>query len=337
MNRDTFVIEGRPRWEELDALAKRAGRRPDSLGPTGVRRLGALYRHAAADLAVARRRFPSDPIVASLEVLVGRARHLVYDSEARATSLREFLSHGYWRRVRERPALLLVALVLLLGPAVLGAVWAYADPAGAGSFVPGAFGAVTEPKRHGADLGLGVDLRSALATRIFTNNIRVTFFAFAGGMTAGLLTAAMLMFNGLLLGVIGGLAFSSGNGNVFTQLVTAHGVLELSCIAVAGAAGLRVGWAIVRPGSGRRGQALRREARAAAEIALGTAPWLVVAGLVEGFITPAGLGLPVVVVTGVGLGALYWTLVLWRGRPATTDSPSASAGAAFTTAPSPSS
>ena len=95
-----------------------------------------------------------------------------------------------------------------------------------------------------------------------------------------------------MLGVVGGLAIGAGNGRPFFELVTAHGVLELSCIVVSGAAGLRLGWAIIDPGNRTRGEALREEARAAIEIVLGTAPWLVVAGLVEGFLTPSGTGLP---------------------------------------------
>jgi hypothetical protein len=91
-------------------------------------------------------------------------------------------------------------------------------------------------------------------------------------------------------------------------------VLELSCIVVAGAAGLRLGWAIVHPGHRTRGAALRDEARATIEMVLGTAGWLVVAGLVEGFVTPAGVGFGAVLVIGIGLGALFWGLVLWRGR-----------------------
>src|SRR5450432_4031762 len=112
------------------------------------------------------------------------------------------------------------------------------------------------------------------------------------------------------------MAIGAGNGRSFFELVTAHGVLELSCIIVAGAAGLRLGWAIVDPGNRTRGEALRQEARAAIEIFLGTAPWLVVAGLVEGFLTPSGTGLPTVLAVGFSLGAVYWGLVLWRGTPA---------------------
>jgi uncharacterized membrane protein SpoIIM required for sporulation len=159
-----------------------------------------------------------------------------------------------------------------------------------------------------------VDDQAQLASEIFTNNITVTMLAFAGGIAFGLGTAYVLLTNGVLLGAVAGLAVGAGNGRPFFELVTAHGVLELSCIAVAGAAGLRMGWALVHPGYRRRGTALREEARAAVEIVLGTAAWLVVAGLVEGFLTPAGLGLVPVLVVGFGLGALYWGLVLWRGR-----------------------
>jgi uncharacterized membrane protein SpoIIM required for sporulation len=117
------------------------------------------------------------------------------------------------------------------------------------------------------------------------------------------------------LGAVAGLAIGAGNGRPFFELVLAHGVLELSCIAVAGAAGLRLASAIVDPGTRSRMDALRTEARASVEIVLGTAVWLVVAGLVEGFLTPAGKGLTVVLIVGLGLGALYWGLVFWRGAP----------------------
>jgi uncharacterized membrane protein SpoIIM required for sporulation len=307
------------RWRDLDALVSRAGRRAESLGPDGVRRLGALYRAVAADLALARRRFVGDPTVARLEALVARARPLVYDRARRGGSVAEFATTGYWRRVRERPALLLISALLLFGPWVLAAVWAVRDPGAASGVVPSEYRSVTEPRERGTDLGLTTDRQAAFSSEIFTNNIRVTIVAFAGGIAAGIGTAALLVYQGVLFGAITGLAIWAGNGASFFELVTAHGVLELSCIVVASAAGLRMGWALVSPGHRRRGVALAAEARVAVEIVLGTAPWLVLAGLVEGFITPRGLGLGPVIVIGASLGALYWALVLWRGRPARDD------------------
>jgi uncharacterized membrane protein SpoIIM required for sporulation len=278
-----------------------------------VRRLGALYRASAADLALARRRFAGDPTVVRLETLVTRARPLVYDRAGRGASVAEFATTGYWRRVRERPGLLLVAALLLFGPWVLASVWAVRDPGAASGVVPSEYRSVTEP-RESTDLGLTPDQQAAFSSEIFTNNIRVTIFAFAGGIAAGLGTAALLVYQGVLFGAITGLSIWAGNGEPFFELVTAHGVLELSCVVVASAAGLRMGWSLVNPGHRRRGVALAAEARVAVEIVLGTAPWLVLAGLVEGFVTPRGLGLGPVIVVGFALGAVYWALVLWRGR-----------------------
>jgi uncharacterized membrane protein SpoIIM required for sporulation len=296
-------------------LVERAGKRPARLGPDGVRLLGTRYRAAAADLATARRRFAGDPVVARLDGLVGRARQLVYESASRQGTLREFISHGYWRRVRERPVPLLIAALFLFAPALLAGYWAWRDPGRASGLVPSQYQSVTEPRPAGKDLGVPVDEQATLATTIFTNNIVVAALAFAGGISLGLGTAYVLLQNGVMLGAFAGLAIGAGNSRPFFELITAHGVLELSCIVVAGAAGLRVGWAIVHPGYRRRGVALREEARAAVEMLLGTAACLVVAGLVEGFITPKGLGLGPVFGIGFTLGAIYWGLVLWRGAP----------------------
>ena len=97
------------------------------------------------------------------------------------------------------------------------------------------------------------------------------------------MTVYALFFNGLMLGTIAGLAIGAGNGVAFLRLVSSHGPLEISCIVVGGVAGLRVGWALIRPGVLRRGTSLRREAVPAVEIAAGTVPWLVVCGFCEGF------------------------------------------------------
>jgi uncharacterized membrane protein SpoIIM required for sporulation len=314
-NLDDFVAARAPSWDELERLIRAARNRPARLGADGVLQLGGLYRGAAADLAHARREYPGHPIVARLEQLVARARQLVYHGSNSRGTLREFVSRGYWRRVRERPLLLVTAIMCFAVPALLAGYWAWRDPGAASGLVPAAFESVTEPRPAGQDLGLSVDEQTDMAARIFTNNIRVTMLAFAGGMLLGLGTLFVLLFNGVMIGAIAGLAIGAGNGRSFFELVVAHGVLELSCIAVGGLAGLRLASGIVDPGNRPRGEALRDEARAAVELVLGTAAWLVVAGLVEGFVTPAGTGLTTVLVVGFGLAALFWGLVWWRGAP----------------------
>ena len=311
MKLDRFVDEREPGWTSLRALLDEAGAKPERLGPSRLRQLGSLYRAAAADLAFARRAFPHEPETRRLERLVIDARQLVYSDAGPRRSLREFLSHGYWRRVRERPWALATALLLLFGPMVLASVWAIDDPAAAIGVVPGQFQGAADPGGGGAG-SLGAGDEAALSSEIFTNNIRVTFLAIAGGILAGLGTAAVTIYNGGFIGAILGLTIENGASGELLRLVLPHGVLELSCIAVAACAGLRIGWALVSPGYLTRGESLRREARPAMELVLGTMPWLVLAGLVEGFVT-GDLGLTGAIVVGGGLGVLYWGLVIWRG------------------------
>jgi uncharacterized membrane protein SpoIIM required for sporulation len=312
---DEFVNERAPVWAELEQLVDRAGNKPSKLGADGVRRLGSTYRATAADLAIARRQFPGDPLLGRLERLVNRARTTVYHSARRGGTLRDFVVRGYWRSVRERIGLVAIAAVCLFGPALLGGYWAWRDPGAAGGLVPSEFQYVSEPRTRGQDWGVSVDDQAAFSSEIFTNNIRVAIVAFAGGILLGVGALYMLITNGLILGATFGIAVGVGNGPPLFQQVLAHGFLELSCIAVAGAAGLRIGWAIIDPGSRPRGVALREESRAAAEMLLGTAAWLVVAGLVEGFVTPSGQALGTVLVIGIGLAVLFWGGIFWLGRP----------------------
>jgi Stage II sporulation protein M len=193
-------------WAELGGLVRRAGGRPDRLGPDGVLRLGALYRAAAADLSEARRRFPGDPVVSHLQDLVGSARGLVYRSPGRRGSILSFFRRDYWRLIAERPLPLLIAAVCLLAPAGLAAGWAVNDPPAASGLVPEEYRSVAEPRDRSGLREIPADERAALSSEIFVNNIRVSFLAFAGGIAAGILGAGLLAFNGILLGVVFGLA-----------------------------------------------------------------------------------------------------------------------------------
>jgi uncharacterized membrane protein SpoIIM required for sporulation len=314
MHPDAFAATRGPAWEDLAGLTAAARGRAWRLPAADVLRLGARYREAAADLAYARRRFGDDPVTRRLEILVLRARPLVYGAPARRGSLTSYLARGYWRAVAERPKPLIGAWLLLIVPAVLAGLWALSDPSAAGGLVPASLRSVSEPQHKGLALH-GAGEHAGVSIDIFINNIQVTFLAFAGGITLGLLTAYVLATNGILLGVVAGLATSAGNGGDLLRLVAGHGVLELSCIAVAAAAGLRVGWSLVEPGAGTRAEALRAEAGRSVGIVLGTMPWLVLAGLVEGFVTGT-YSTAVVLPLGLALGALYWGLVITLGRGA---------------------
>ena len=111
--------------------------------------------------------------------------------------------------MRERPWALATALLLLFGPMVLAAVWAIDDPAAALGVVPPQFQSAAEP--GGGPGSLAGATQAAISSEIFTNNIRVTFLVIAGGILAGLGTAAVTIFNGGFIGAIVGLTIENGN------------------------------------------------------------------------------------------------------------------------------
>ena len=311
MKVDRFISEREGDWRELDSLLSDKHRRRRR-GVPDVLRLAALYRGAAADLALARRGHPGDPVVVRLESLVVRARQAVYAEEPRRGSLRTFFARTYWVRVRERPGPLLLAIALLLVPGLLAAAWALADPGAALGLIPKQFQGAVQPV---GDTGMTTAQSAAFSSEVMTNNIQVTFLAFAAGILLGLGTVLVVAYNGMILGAVAGGAIAAGNGAGFAEFVAAHGIIELSCIAVAATAGLRMGYAIIAPGPRTRGRALSEEARPAIAIVLGTIPWVILAGIIEGFVTRAGFGLVPGAILGVSVGALYWSLVIVRGRP----------------------
>ena len=317
MNLERFHATRGARWAELEDLVREAGGKPERLGPERVRRIGRLYRATAADLAVARRRFPGDPVVARLERLTVAARQAVYAERQRRLSPTRFFGTDYWRRVHERPRLLLLAALLLIVPGVLGGLWAAEDPGAAIGLVPEDFLPTVESP--GGDRGLSGEEKGAFSSAVLTNNIQVSFLALAAGIALGLGTVFVLLYNGLILGVVFGLTIENGQGAPLVEQVASHGILELSCIVVAAAAGLRLGDSIVRPGRRKRTDALVDEARGAVEIVLGTAPWLVLAGFVEGFVSPEGIGVAAALAVGAAIAAVYWALVVTRGRAAASE------------------
>jgi uncharacterized membrane protein SpoIIM required for sporulation len=321
VNLDSLVRARQPEWTELDELVRRAKGRPERLGPDGVRRLGALYRGAVADLARGRRAFGEEQAIRNLEQLVARARATIYTAPRRHGRARSYLFGGYWADVRQRGRALALAWVLLLVSAALATVWAIHDPAAAGGVVPSSLSGGGAPHKA---IGLAASQSAVLSVSIFINNIGVTFLSFALGIGFGVLPAFVLIYNGLIVGAVAGIASGGGHAADVIELVVPHGILELSCIAVCAAAGMRMGWALVEPGTRTRGQALAEEAPRAVLIVVCTAPWLICAGLVEGFVTPHHLPLGAAIAVGVGLAAPFWAGVAWLGRkPAGADEPTA--------------
>jgi uncharacterized membrane protein SpoIIM required for sporulation len=149
-----------------------------------------------------------------------------------------------------------------------------------------------------------------------TNNISVSFLAFALGITFGLGTLYLMVFNGLMVGTLAGLCYTHGLGIPFWSFVLPHGVIELTAIFIAGGAGFLLGGALLFPGDLPRKDALPKRARQAGRLILGCVPLLVIAGIVEAFFSPiqvhAGLKFGM---AGLLLALLLCYLLLPRPAP----------------------
>jgi len=312
VNAQSFADARSDAWHALESLM---GKRPRALGADGIRKFGDLYRSASADLAYTRRVFPDAEFLERLEQLVRKARQQFYRYERRAplgTRIVHAVTVSYWRAVRHRPVFLLVAVVLFFGPFVLSALWSQTDPTKARGLAPDGVESVIN--RPSSDFDLTDDQKAAASASIYVNNIRIALMSVAGGVTAGIATAVVALYNGVALGATFGLTIEAGNGETLWSFVLPHGVLELSCLVVASAAGLRWGWSMIDPGTKTRKAAFAEEGRRAITVAIGTGVALFFCGIVEGVVSTSGLAVPTGVTIGFTLGGLYWLGIAALGR-----------------------
>jgi len=288
------VDRRRDQWLRLSGLLDDVEREGlASLTPAELAELGSLHRKAASHLAQAKGGAHDPGLVGYLNGLVVRSHNTVYRVPSRfsGVAVAGFFLSTYPRMVRRLWPFVLASVVLLYGSAAVAFLVAYADPVAGRALVPPQFRAVMGPGMP-TDYGskpLPESYMPLVSTFIMQNNIRVGFMAFAGGVLGGTVTFYQLLQNGLMVGGLAGAVHHYGDPMPFWVLILPHGVVELWAIALAGAAGFRIGWAVLVPGRLSRWTALRKSAGEAVLVMLGTVGLFVVAGLIEGFITPSAL------------------------------------------------
>jgi uncharacterized membrane protein SpoIIM required for sporulation len=287
---DEFVAARRERWERLETLVTQArGRKGSQLSAGELEQLGRFYRQTTSDLAIARRDFPRDRVTRYLESLVARTHPVVYRPQARSwSSIPRFFTHTFPQAFRESWRYTLVAFLLFLLPGLATMVGTLIDPT-VGRLVMPQSPFVEQVERGETWLEIERVDRAIAASFIATNNIQVTFLAFAGGVLFGLGTVYILVYNGLSIGAVAGLATVHGLGEDLLGFVSPHGGIELTVIFIAGGAGLRMGYSLLRPGLHTRRVALTRAAHRAIVLMGGCVVLLLLAGTIEGFISPSGI------------------------------------------------
>jgi uncharacterized membrane protein SpoIIM required for sporulation len=312
---DRFVEDRRARWSRLGTLILEANGRVELLAPDDVVELGRLYRGASSDLAVARRDFPLDAATDRLNDLVAAAHALVYsESPTSGRRVRRLVFSELPASVRANSRFTAISFLVFAVPLVATFAIGLLLPEIAATALP------AETRQHLAERRLWTDIpegyRPLVGPLIIVNNVRVAIAAFAGGLTAGALTLYLLVGNGALLGTVFAVVQGYGMSGGLLGFIAAHGPLEISCIVLSGGAGLRLAWALIRPGERSRRDALRLAGAQAIRVMLLVVPALGVAGLIEAFLSPSDAPMAAKITVGVIAALLLWGYIAFAGRPA---------------------
>jgi len=299
MNR--FINERKNNWQRLEELlSKLEISSIRGLPRIEVREFGELYRRAATDLAIARSETRDPKLVNYLNSLVIRAHGKIYRADNQGAGLVwQFFAQDFPRAFRRtwKYTALAFAVFTLCGVASFLLCYYdqnFADSLGIGNV---RFAAQSDYKWW-ESLN---DANQIGSSRILTNNILVAFMAFAYGAFFGIGTLYVLIQNGFVNGGLLGVCYKTNPAfaNDLVTFMVGHGVIELSCIFIAGGAGMLIGYSIINPGNLTRAQALKKNGIEAVRLAIGCACLLVIAGIIEGFLSPSAL--PVSVKFGTGI------------------------------------
>lgn len=316
MDIDAFTLAHRDSWERLDALTRRrrlSGPQTDELID--------LYRCAARDLARARTEIPDPVLIAQLSQRVAAARGKVTGTrELRSADLRRFVTVTMPVALYQLRWWTLGVMIVEIALAALTAWWTLHDAAAMAGL-----GSPSERATYAHRLFESYYSTYAppdFAAQVWTNNARLAAVCVVGGIT-GIVPAGVLALNAVSVGQAAAMMAEHSQLGVFLALIAPHGLLELTCLFVAGAAGLRLFWTLLVPGGRPRTQALAVQGRSLITVAVALTGALAVAGLIEAFVTPAPVPWALKIIVGVLALALLWAYTLVLGGRAVREGASA--------------
>ena len=307
-------------WSRLETLVKQVETSSlKTLSTADLRDFGLLYRQAASDLSAVRADEASRTLEAYLNRLASRAHNHIYSGDRlNLTSVWNFLSKGYPRIFRRLLPYTTVALAIFLAGALLGTLLTIARP----QFMHAMLGPqmVDKIEHHQMWTDSILTAKPQASTGIMTNNIAVCFYTYAGGIAAGFGTIFLMFTNGMSVGVITTACTQNHMALNIWSFVAAHGALEIPSIFISGGAGLRLASGLLFPGMLRRRDALALAGGESIRLLAGTIPMLVIAGILEAFLSPTHA--PIALKFSVS-AVLLTSLCLWlseggRDKPAST-------------------
>lgn len=313
MKQQAFERTHEQEWRDFERVLQHLERnRRRAAEPVDTRGFPASYRRMCHHLSLAKERHYSARLVETLNDLVLRGHQQLYRRKPHlARMVREYLVAGFPALVRQQWGCCLAALALFYGSAA--ALWlltlqfpelihAVLDA--------GAVRQVEEMYRPDAlHIGWVRDADSDFMMFGFyiQHNIGIGFRTFAGGVAYGIGSIGFLVYNGIVLGALSGHIMNIDYGARFFSFVAGHSSFELTAIVLSGAAGIRLGLALVSPGRLPRMQALRQAAGVAIRIMYGVMLMLVLAAFIEAFWSSS-----TAVASGIkyAVGAVLWLFII---------------------------
>lgn len=311
-----FIQSNQERWTRLEAFITLASRLTLARVPLQEYQAGSLiYRQTLSDLAYARLRFPNHKVVRDLEQIVGRAHSVIYQARR--------VKRGDWKRfwLRTWPTLVVrssrqisLATLIFCVACIAGFYLAVQFPVLEGFFIsPGMREAMASGHLWTESV---VKVAPQASSAIATNNISVSILVWALGATFGVGTIWLLIINGLMLGVVSAGCLRAGLLPELAEFIVAHGALELPAIWIAAGAGLVLAQAMIFPGRYKRSVEIRRAGTESSQLLAGVIPMLLIAGLVEGFISPSNVPASLKATLAVALFASYTAYIISCSRRA---------------------
>lgn len=285
---ENYIKQYKAQWEQLEIyIAKIEKRGYNHLSAQELKEYLKLMKNVSHHLAYTRTHFSESSLIQYLNDLSVRAHnHLYVVKKSNFKAVLSYLQNGFKNRFYEHRFYILTAFLVFMVGAFISYMLVLNDPQSAAYFLPQGY---LEIKDWDMKNSAWEESRFFLLSSMVTvNNIGVSIKAFAFGVSAGILTLYVLLFNGAMLGALSSLvAQNSPNVFYFWALILPHGIIELTAIFISGGAGLKIGKALLIPGQYRRRDALIKNAKEAVMLMPGVIILLILAGMIEGFLTPA--------------------------------------------------
>ncbi len=276
-------------WRALeDLLRGRMRGRGAMLQGDRIGELTRLYQEVTSHLSYARAYFPDHDATVYLNALAARAHLVLYGKQGgQWRNAGHFFAADFPAAVRSCGAFFALSWLIMLSGMAVGFIAVLLSRNSLYAFLPASFVHLFHP----SEAGPHVVNAPLMASSIMSHNIEVTVLSFLGAFTLGLFTVYELYFNGLLLGALAALFSRDHRSLMFWSLILPHGFIELTAISIAGTAGLLLAYRWLVPGRLTRRESFRMAALTGARLLAGTMVMLVIAGTIEGFLTPSTLSI----------------------------------------------